>query len=192
MKLVDTYKVPLEWLQQAMHMCPITHSGERLFVCVCVCVCAWWGAPCNGRWALSVSLTFVLAGLRWSSYWWYLGCLGHLLTCQFCQGVSFIPIFWCLVAKSCLTLWDPMDYSPLGSSVHGIPQARMLGWVVISSSRGSSWPRDRTHVSCIGRWILYHWATREALFPFYRWGKWGSGSWNDLPKRTYICIQLVA
>ena len=39
MKLVDTYKVPLEWLQQAMHMCPITHSGERLFVCVCVCVC---------------------------------------------------------------------------------------------------------------------------------------------------------
>ena len=60
----------------------------------------------------------------------------------------------------------PMDYSPPGSSVHGILQARILKWVVISSSRGSSRPRDRTHVSCvscIGRWILYHWATWEAL-----------------------------
>ena len=39
----------------------------------------------------------------------------------------------CLVAKSCLTLWDPMDYSPLGSSVRGISQARILEWVTISS-----------------------------------------------------------
>ena len=55
---------------------------------------------------------------------------------------------------------------PSGSSVHGIFQARILGWVAISFSRGSSWPRDRTRVSCvccIGRWILYHWATWEAL-----------------------------
>ena len=59
-----------------------------------------------------------------------------------------------------------MDYSPPASSVHGILQARILGWVVISSSRVFSWPRDRIHVSCvscIGRQILYHWATREAL-----------------------------
>ena len=56
-----------------------------------------------------------------------------------------------------------MDCSLPGSSVHGISQARRLEWVAISFSRGSSWPRDRTHVSCIGRWwVLYHWATREA------------------------------
>ena len=47
-----------------------------------------------------------------------------------------------------------------GSSAHGISQARILEWVAISFSRGSSWPRDQTHVSCIGRQILYHWATR--------------------------------
>ena len=49
--------------------------------------------------------------------------------------------------------------SPQGSSIHGISQARILKWVAISFSRGSSWLRDQTHVSCIGRWILYHWAT---------------------------------
>ena len=55
---------------------------------------------------------------------------------------------------------DPMDCSTPGSSVHRIFQARIL--VVISFSRGSSWPRDRTCISCIScivRWILYHWAT---------------------------------
>ena len=41
-------------------------------------------------------------------------------------------------------------------------QARILKWVAISFSRGSSWPKDQTQVSCIGRWILYHWATWEA------------------------------
>ena len=41
------------------------------------------------------------------------------------------------------------------SSVHGISQAKILKWVAISFSRGSSWPRDRTQVSCVGRWILY-------------------------------------
>ena len=61
-----------------------------------------------------------------------------------------------LVAKSCPTLCDPMDCSPPGSSVHGILQARILEWVAISFSRGSSWSKDWTHVSCIGRQILYH------------------------------------
>ena len=47
-----------------------------------------------------------------------------------------------LGAQSCLTLWDAMDWSPQGSSVRGILQARMLEWVAISSCRGSSRPRD--------------------------------------------------
>ena len=54
-----------------------------------------------------------------------------------------------------------MNCSPPGSSVLGISQARILEWVAISSSRGSSWPRDRTWVSCIGRQIVYHWRTWE-------------------------------
>ena len=63
----------------------------------------------------------------------------------------------CSVTQSCPALCDPMDYSPPGSSVHGISQARMLEWVAISSSRGSFRTRDWTCVSCvscIGRWIL--------------------------------------
>ena len=68
---------------------------------------------------------------------------------------------WCVI-KSCLTLWDPMDHSPSGYSVHGILQAGTLEWVAVSSSRGSSPPRDWTCVSCIGRQIIYHWATCEA------------------------------
>ena len=54
-----------------------------------------------------------------------------------------------------------MDCSSPGSSAHGICLARVLEWVSISFSKGSSWPRDWTHVSYIGRWTLYHWATRE-------------------------------
>ena len=53
------------------------------------------------------------------------------------------------VAQLCPTLSDPMDGSLLGSSVHGIFQARVLEWGAISSSRGSSQPRDQTQVSCI-------------------------------------------
>ena len=55
-----------------------------------------------------------------------------------------------------------MDCIPQVSSVHGISQARILEWVAISFSRGSSWPRDQIHISCIGRQILYHRATWEA------------------------------
>ena len=56
---------------------------------------------------------------------------------------------------------DFMCYSLPGSSVHGIFQARILEWVAIPFSRGSSWPRDPTHVSCIGSWAIYHQATWE-------------------------------
>ena len=71
----------------------------------------------------------------------------------------------CSVAQSCPTLCDPMDCCPPGSSVHEISQARILEWVAMPSSRGSSRSRDRTHlccISCIGRRILYHCITWEA------------------------------
>ena len=58
-----------------------------------------------------------------------------------------------------------MDCSPSVSSVHGISQARILEWVAISFSRGSSQSRDQTRISYISRQVLYHWATREA--PLY-------------------------
>ena len=68
------------------------------------------------------------------------------------------------VAQSCPTLCDPMDCSLPGSSLHGILQARVLEWVAISFSRGSSQPRDRTRVSWIPGRHFNLWATREARF----------------------------
>ena len=70
----------------------------------------------------------------------------------------------CSVTQSCLTLYDPMDCSPPSSSVRGIIfQAKILEWVAISFSRGSSLPRDQTQVSCIADRFFTVWATREAL-----------------------------
>ena len=63
---------------------------------------------------------------------------------------------------SCVWLCNPMDCSLPGYSVHGISQVIILEWVALSSSRGSSWAKDRTYVSCvssINRRVLYHWAT---------------------------------
>ena len=67
------------------------------------------------------------------------------------------------VAQSCPTLWDLVDCSLPGSSVHGILQARILEWAAISFSRGSSRPRDRTQVSHFGGRHFNLWAIREAL-----------------------------
>ena len=78
-------------------------------------------------------------------------------------------IVLCLVTQSYLILWDPMACSPPGSSVHGISQARILEWVAMPSSRGSSQPRDRTQVSCIAGGFFTIWATREAKCYRAKW-----------------------
>ena len=67
-----------------------------------------------------------------------------------------------MCAQLCLTLCNSRDCSWPGSCVHGISKARILEWVSISSSRRSSWPRDRTWASCIGRRLLCRRVTREA------------------------------
>ena len=86
--------------------------------------------------------------------------------CELCWVECSIPsmsvrsyrlICVCPVAQSCPTVCDPMDCSPPGSSVHGIFQARILEWVAIFFSRGSSWPRDPTCFS----WIAGRFFTSE-------------------------------
>ena len=66
-----------------------------------------------------------------------------------CMLKWFLPFasYTSMVSRfSCVQLWDPMNCSPPGSSVHGILQARILEWVAIFFSRGFSWPKDQTHV----------------------------------------------
>ena len=72
----------------------------------------------------------------------------------------------CSVAQSCWMLWDPMDSSSVGFSVHGICQARIMGWVAISFPMGSPQPRDwicNSCISCTDRQILYHCTAWEAI-----------------------------
>ena len=80
-----------------------------------------------------------------------------------------------MLAKSCLTLCDPMDCSLPGSSVHGILQARILEWVAMPSSRGI-FPTQGVNPHLLWllhcRQILYCWATREALDVFWWWSIW--------------------
>ena len=75
----------------------------------------------------------------------------RLTGCQTLRSAAFKVGFCCCccLLTQCLTLCDPMYCSPLSFSVHGILQARILEWVAISSSRGSSWPKDQTWVSCL-------------------------------------------
>ena len=68
----------------------------------------------------------------------------------------------CMCDQLCPTLCDNLCSSLRGSSVQGNSQARILKWVNIFFSRGSSQPRDRTCVSWIGKWILYHWTSCNA------------------------------
>ena len=78
-------------------------------------------------------------------------------------GISWgLSCCCCLVTQLYLTLWDPMDCNPPGSSVHGISQARILEWVAISLSRGSSQPRDQTQVSYVAGRFFTIWAIWEA------------------------------
>ena len=73
----------------------------------------------------------------------------------------------CISHSVLSTLCDPMGCSLPGSSVHGILQARILEWVAISSSRGSSWSRDQIQVSCIAGKLFTIWATGEVYNAVY-------------------------
>jgi len=79
----------------------------------------------------------------------------------FCACVCVCVCVLC--TQLCPTLCDLVDCSPPGSSVQGILQARILEWVAISYSRGSSRPREQTRFSCAGRWILHHCTAREVV-----------------------------
>ena len=97
-----------------------------------------------------------------TSVWWCL-CFGCAI---YPHSHTYICVCVCVcVALSRVQLFcDPMNCSLPGSSVHGIFQARILEWVAISFSRRFSRARDQTQGSCIGKQILYHWATWEAPY----------------------------
>ena len=130
------------------HLCPLSHDSID---------CSLPGSSIHRISQTRILEWVVISFSRRSSWprdWICVSCIGRqiLYNCPTWENVSHS------VMSNCL--W-PMDCSPPASSVHRISQARILKWVVISFSRRSSWPRDWTHISCIGRWVLYHRATRK-------------------------------
>ena len=117
----------IQWraLRFSSFVSPPLFSPDLLFLCLC------W--PCPSQfWFLSQQSFFSIGpSLKGSLD----GQFGEF------KGMLMLSHF------SCPTLHDPMDYSLPGSSVHGILQARTLEWVAMPSSRGSSCPRDQTHIS---------------------------------------------
>ena len=85
--------------------------------------------------------------------------LAHIFKDHSCYSKNQLWFSHQVMSDSFLTPWTVACQAP---SLQGIFQARILEWVAISFSRESSQPRDQNHVSCIGRRILYHWATRKA------------------------------
>ena len=121
-----------------------------------------------------------------------------LLMTHLTQGCSCYS-----VTKLCPALFDPMDCSPPGSSVHGTPQARILDWVSISFSRGSSQPRNWTHITCTagrfftteppGKPILHGWCIINrtlSLLLSYSQSRKESGTYMDYshPRQTGLSI----
>ena len=116
--------------------------------------CGSWAQLLRGLWDLSGSGTELV----------FPALAGSFFTTEPSRKPQHFLGMW---AQSCHTLCDCMDCSPPGSSVHGIFQARILEWVAICFSRGSSQPRDQTHISCIsciGRQILYQLSHRGSIF----------------------------
>ena len=142
---------------------PISPGRDVRLLCLLTRVCCHWRfypGP-SGRCEPCHTVVFIcISPDDFASFWWF--CPPHeqirsgtdLSLCLFWVMLQYL-LEWARLVQSCPTLCDLMDCSPPGSSVHRIFQARILEWVSISSSKGSSWPRDWTHVSCIGRQILY-------------------------------------
>ena len=118
--------------------------------------------------------------------------LGFLLAFN-CFGYLEIPM--CMHAQSCVTLCAHTDCSQPGFSTHGISKARLLEWVSISSSRGSSQSRDRiciSWISCIAKWILYHCSTWEAWEMLVRTAKQRKACSSLLQAQLAACATVTA
>ena len=92
-------------------------------------------------------------------------CMAESLRCS--PETTTLLISYVLVTQLCPALCDPVDCSPPASSVHGILQAGILEWVAIPFSWGSSWPSDRSWVSCVAVKFFTIWATREVYIKHY-------------------------
>ena len=143
----------LDWLSPPPHT--YRWGGERGWVCV---------GP-SATWVSGFCVITGWCSLSQARTWWRDVGRQHMWPSDLGHGSGSVVMgveLYVLVTQSCLTLCDPMDYSPPGSSVYGILRARIPEWVAMPFSRVSSRPRDWTWVSStVGR-VFTIWATWEA------------------------------
>ena len=110
-----------------------------------------WPQPARLLYCLSLPFKVTAPFVKWRVYLlnWSIADLQYCVSFRSTAKWFSYIFYCCLVAKSCPTLSDPMNCRMPGSTVHRIAQARVLEWVTISFSRGSSWSRDWTNVSCV-------------------------------------------
>ena len=156
---------------------PMRFSLPNVILCYFVLECSWCrnhhnfqSYVCVSDLTLSSSFLQILLPLpcQFSRFITYqtASCVGsaqhHTQSCDAAMSGSLNDHHACVFTHVHL-IWDPMDYSPPGSSVHGISQAEYWRGLPFPSLGDLPWPRDRTLISFFGKRILYHWATWEAL-----------------------------
>ena len=143
------------------------HSPQRLlsfceWIICWTCIMLFWGCGKPTFW--DILLDFFLSLRNWFSWSETFNWKGQ------CWEITVIPGFsvFSYILRLAIVIFNGdhekcvmMDCSPPASSVYGILQARILVWVVIPFSRGSSQPRDRTWVSCIAGRLFTDWTTRD-------------------------------
>ena len=169
-----------EWFEFGLiyHLRP--NKGERVW--------GSWGEEgdektSRGKVARKITINLFFSKMMFSKFcyadlhWWW-----ELLRVLLFLGWARKHTCLFSLTQLCPTLCDPINWSSPGSSVHGILQASILEWVAIFSSRGSSQPRDWTHVSCVswtGRHILYHWVIWEDHEQERHLHKWTFPLWKE-------------
>ena len=116
----------------------------------------------------------------------------------YCPFLTYLSLFSyesdkVLVTQSCPTLCNPMDCSPSGSYVHGILQARILEYVAMPSSRGSSQLGDQSQVSHIVGWFFTTWAREALLLSYCFWSiiaSWFSSLFLTLLRPHFVCAHF--
>ena len=128
------------WLDHDLFISPPNDEHLYYFKFLMMKITFQWTFLCICHWARFLFFFF--------GFWFF--CYGVLTGLQFFSPIIRLSLtFLCSVAQWCLTLCDPLDCSLPSISVHGIFQARILEWVAISKSRGSSQPRDQTLIFCV-------------------------------------------
>ena len=162
------------WMWPYLEISSLCSCAQSLLLCLALCDPTDCSLPSS-----SVHGILQARILEWAAMPFFRGSFPSRdqtqVSCVFCTAGKFFtaePQMKSLVlaAQSCSTLCNPMDCSSPSSSVDGILQVRTLEWIAIPFSRGSSWLKDQTGISCIAGRFFTIWATGKSIFEVIRVG----------------------